>query len=406
MPTAIYVEEKPAAKVPEGEADPVEVDERVLEEEDDAVMGETYKELSGVADSTEDGYTVAIAAFNIFAIKQKWPMFRDITKKMLTGGCAEMAASIGTILSKFATFLIEYTIEKEGKRKGKHFMPGSQAQYLSGVKTVWRKKFPSLQYWKNDEKEYKDLYKRLRIRGRVAAIARGESPGDSTEGTHSDVLEESNDVLIREDRYADRAVLNSLYHAVGRGSEVASWSWAATSWNPRQEQLESDWREFKTSKNGLMTWHCHAESYKMDMYHSIAAYIACSDGKFEVSRGSTPFGEGASMVFPEFYDLAQRGASAKVSRILESLRGKVDGLTEDHTGHSLRVGAADDMVFHRFFNIVAAIARGNWDFTGDCTIFAYWTMKLFVSYGRKDSVPMEGSKSSRVLCQVRCHYYC
>ena len=45
--------------------------EGALEEEDDAVMGETYKELSGFADSTEDGYTVtvAIAAFNMFGIK-------------------------------------------------------------------------------------------------------------------------------------------------------------------------------------------------------------------------------------------------------------------------------------------------------------------------------------------------
>lgn len=47
----------------------------------------------------------------------------------------------------------------------------------------------------------------MKIRARVAAIDRGNSPGDSTVGMHRDKLVDANDVLIREDRYGDRAVL-------------------------------------------------------------------------------------------------------------------------------------------------------------------------------------------------------
>lgn len=111
-----------------------------------------------------------------------------------------------------------------------------------------------------------------------------------------------------------------------------------------------------------MTWHPDAETCLPDMIHSTASYIATADGKFDVAKGNSAFGQAVSMVFPEFLDLAPGGAANKVTGIIASLRGKVYGLDENHTSHSLRVGAADDMVYHPFFNIVWAIARGNWDF--------------------------------------------
>lgn len=251
----------------------------------------------------------------------------------------------------------------------------------------------------------------MKLRARVAAIKRGDSPADSTQGLHRDVLKDANNVLLSENRYADRAVLNAQYHAVGRSSEVGTWSWASTTWNPRQQQLESDWREIKTSKNGLMTWHCHADTFLLDMYHSLGAYIATADGKFDTARGSTPFGEGASMVFPEFFDLSSGSAATKVSKIIDSLKDKVEGIVDEHTGHSLRVGAADDMVFHRFFNIVWAIARGNWDFSSDCTIFEYFMLKLFVASagkilcGWKDPTQDVFALVLTLLLQKRMHHF-
>lgn len=261
-------------------------------------------------------------------------------------------------------------------------MPGSQAQYLSGVKTFLCKKFPKDPYFK-DPSTYKEFYKRLRIRSRVDAIKRGKSPEDKTEGLHADLLRRINHELISQNRFYDRAVLNALYHEVGRSSEVALWTWESTKWNScQEEQLESDWREVKTSKNGLTTWHCHANSFTIDSFHSMAAYLITLDGTFERSSGSNSNSE-ASYVFPEFSDLANGGAAAKVSRVLKGLIGKVDGLTEDPTGHSLCVGSADDMVYHNNFNLFAALSRGNWDFSGECTIFTYWTMKLFVGMAGK-----------------------
>ena len=81
--------------------------------------------------------------------------------------------------------------------------------------------------------------------------------------------------------------------------------------------------------------------------------------------------------------MADGGASAKATRILKKLLGKVDGLTEDHTAHGLRAGATDDMLLHRYCNIIAAIFRGNWEFEGDCVLFRYLWGKLFTSMSGK-----------------------
>jgi hypothetical protein len=373
-----YNKKKPNAE--EDDDDDDDDGDEAEEALDDKIMVELYEKSGWLADKTIEGYNSAAAAFNMFADKKSYPKLHLLTAKQLTGKVSKTVPDIGTMFALFCIFLMNYIIEKPGKRQGKHFKAGSQAQYLSGVKSVLAKKFPKLPYFK-DLAHYNNLYRQLKIRARVAAIRRGESPEDKAEGVHHDLLKDVNMQLIKDGRYYDRCVLNALYSAVGRGSEVATWTWDSTKWNPRQQQLEADWRETKTSRNGLMTWHSDARSFHLDMFHSIAAYIITADGMFSNTRERTDDCSEGAFVFPEFADMAS--PSAKVSQILKSLVDKVDGLTRDHTGHGIRIGSADDMVYHQAFNIVAAISRGNWDFTGECMIFTYWTMKLFVSMAGK-----------------------
>jgi len=41
------------------------------------------------------------------------------------------------------------------------------------------------------------------------------------------------------------------------------------------------------------------------------------------------------------------------------------------------------MAFSKFIHIVDMIYRGNWDFSGECKIFSYFTKKLHVSRAGK-----------------------
>lgn len=237
----------PYAKVSSQKASSVMASENSVEEDvddeknDDALMDEFNKQNGLVADKTIEGYSTAAAAFNIFAKKKGYPLLHEIQAKHLSGAVRGVP-SLDKLFVEFCFFLLSFKIEKPGKRQGKHLMPGSQAQYLSGVKTVLSKKFPKHPYFQ-ELSTYNDLYARLKMRARVTAIKNGQSPEEKTIGLHRDILEKINHQLISESRFLDRAVVNSLYTAVGRSSEVATWTWEATEWNPRQEQLEGDWRE-------------------------------------------------------------------------------------------------------------------------------------------------------------------
>lgn len=72
------------------------------------------------------------------------------------------------------------------------------------------------------------------------------------------------------------------------------------------------------------------------------------------------------------------GVASKVSKIVASMIGKVEGVVEGMTGHSIRHGVADDMVFNLTVTIMDAIMRGGWDLKAECLIFGYITKNLFI----------------------------
>lgn len=65
------------------------------------------------------------------------------------------------------------------------------------------------------------------------------------------------------------------------------------------------------------------------------------------------------------------GAANHITTCLKDLRSAVTGLPDDVCGTSLRVGAANLIVNHPSCELIHAIVRGGWDYSGLCNIFEY-----------------------------------
>jgi uncharacterized protein YihD (DUF1040 family) len=340
-----------------------------------------FAPMQMVADSTDSGYTTAVKRFNEFAALHQYPRLEDLTKEQMLGNVANIPG-LQRMLSEFCSFILKYKKDEAGTE---HIMPGTQKQYLSGTMNAIKRKHPDLDILKPwNVQWYTDLYGALKVRGIVAAIKRGESIGEKTEGIHRELLMDLTKCLLKNntcDAIEARAVLVMLYHAVGRGGEVSTSNWDTAIWEKREGgRFYLDWGEVKVAKHSVLDFFPDADNnHLICMIHSLAAYLVTSPGKVKSSTVT----DAPAWIFPSFVDMADGGATSKASRILKNMVDDVDGLHEGHTVHGLRAGAADDMLLNKDCNIIGAIFRGNWDFTGDCVLFRYLYGKLFTSQAGK-----------------------
>lgn len=68
-----------------------------------------------------------------------------------------------------------------------------------------------------------------------------------------------------------------------------------------------------------------------------------------------------SWVFLNWVNLAGGAASTKTTTVIQSLVGKVEGLTPEHDATSLQNGSIDDMAFNASVNTIDMTYRGGWD---------------------------------------------
>jgi hypothetical protein len=347
--------------------------------ESNTTSKQTYDPFVPIAESTVLGYETAEKRFNEFAKECEYPKLADLTKEQMLGEIAGKP-DLKMILRQYCTFILKY-IQKDGT----HIMPGTQKQYLSGVMNAIKRKHADLkilQPW--SVQWYTDIYGALKIRGKVEAICRGDSIGERTEGIHRELLIDIAEALLKRntsESIQGRAVLVMLYHAVGRGGEVSTSNWNTALWEMcRGGRFYLDWGETKGAKHSFLDFFPDAEDCPICMIHSLAAYLITSPGTV---KSSTVDPSGPSWIFPTFVNMADGGAASKASRILKSLVEEVEGLTSGHTAHGLRAGAADDMLLNKLCNVIGAIFRGNWDFTGECVLFRYLFGKLFTSQAGK-----------------------
>jgi hypothetical protein len=338
---------------------------------------EVFAELVLEAKSTTKGYSIGAAAFDAFAKLQGIKPLSELTEDDLKVGPDN---KVMKAFKSFATYLMGKT-----KKDGTHFRPFSQVQYLSNVKNVLAKKFPKAELLKVDHDEskwYTQLLHGLKLRGRAEAIKRGENVRDRTLGIRRKLLIRLCDHLLKVGTVKameQRAILLTLYHSVGRASEASFLNLHNMYWSEDDEMLWTGWNEHKTGRNTEISYHEDYDRYEVCQIHGLACYIVTAGGKI---RGSANPAE-PDWLFPDFATLADGGASTKATAILKALVGVVPGLEAKHTAHGLRAGPTDDMAMNRVCDVVCMIARGNWDWAGECQLFGYIFNPLHVSRAGK-----------------------
>jgi len=141
----------------------------------------------------------------------------------------------------------------------------------------------------------------------------------------------------------NRAIICSLYHAIGRAGEVGLIAWDLLQYNYCVLGPEVDWNDRKNGKSAPVTFFNDAHTYLIDWLHSIFCYL--------MADGSHSFSLQAGMYPEVLHDAANTG--------------KVKGLNKRHTSHGLKHGAADDCTNNPLCNVVNTVCRANWDYSGE-----------------------------------------
>jgi hypothetical protein len=339
-----------------------------------------YDPLERNSTKTKQNHGQGETLYDVFAVEQNVKKVADITWNDVTEHDGEY---IKKVFDCYASFLLQYKTPVNGGG-GKHLKPGTQTQYLSNAKNAIaskHKKATVLQKNHQDSKWFSQLYDDLYVRACAYAMKRGEPVKTATLGLRRKILTRVAKALVgigNATSFEERAVLITLYMAVGRGGEVSLTHFDGMRWSDEDEALWTAWPEIKTGHFGDISFHADATlDYRMDWLHSIACYIITAAGKLG-SANKNP--DDPAWLFPGYTNLADGGASSKASRILKKLAetGTVEGLRKEHTSHSLRAGSSDDMATNIWCHIVSMICRGNWDWTGECQIFGYVTKIVHV----------------------------
>ncbi|EJK48593.1 hypothetical protein THAOC_32595, partial [Thalassiosira oceanica] len=285
------------------------------------------------------------------------------------------------VMGEFANFLLVRT-----KPGGDPYAPLTSAQYFSSFKTVLFKKFKGLAYRSSTPEWYEQLYRGLRMKATVECIKRGGRVTKKAVGMSTEALKSTALFLPKQDNkslgYEDRAILVTLYHAVGRGGEVDSSTWESAQYDTDRSMLVFDWGESKNGVQYAMTMHPQNPGEKNDGWltdwnHAMAGHILCGPRKFSPQNG-------ISYLFPAYTGMAPGGAATRVSKIIKKARdGGVDGIPEEMASHGLRVTGTDVMMFNPHLPFMSGITRGGWDCQGDTMLFFYITNKKHVAEAGK-----------------------
>ena len=288
---------------------------------------------------------------------------------------------IANYMEKWCSYLFSMK-----KNSGDDYQPWVVVQYLSSFKTVLFKRFKPLGYIDESPSWYTDLYHGLRLKACNACLARGGRLSKKAIGFAKDTLRECCLYLLmhrdnQEQAVEERAVLTTLYHAVGRGGEVALSAWENLYWDDDRQHLAMDWGELKTSSQCIMTFHPDANDWVLDEIHSLACYALANPS---ATRSSTAEAN-ITYMFPAYASLSN--VSKKVSKILDKCRKSddnphgVESIPPEAASHSIRVSSFNEALFGSTF--IEAVSRGGWGMEGDTTAFHYVMQPLHIAKAGK-----------------------
>ncbi|EJK45785.1 hypothetical protein THAOC_35583 [Thalassiosira oceanica] len=278
-----------------------------------------------------------------------------------------------------------FILEKKTS-SGNAYSPLTAAQYFSSWKTALFKKFPGLAYRSSCPEWYEQLYRGLRMKATVECIKRGGRVSKKAVGMSAETLKSTALFLLKQEDanlgYEERAILVTLYHAVGRGGEVDSSVWNFASYDEDRAMIVFDWGESKNGVQYAMSMHPqnpgeNNDGWLLDWPHSIACQLIGGPRKLAPESDM-------SFLFPAYVGMASGGAATKVSRIIKKARdGGVEGIPDEMASHGLRVTAADVMFFSYKLPLMSAVTRGGWDCKGDTLAFYYISNKKHIAEAGK-----------------------
>jgi hypothetical protein len=292
-----------------------------------------YREAGtgGHAKSTVAGKVSALKQFKVFLS----------TKNMDYDNCSEDELCNESLIRQFGTFLIEHAVTPDGSL----LMRDSATQYFSGMiqnlKDRFGKKvalFQSSETWNTEVRS--DIMKLVTRR----CIANGTEVKDKSKGVGRNLMIEIGEELLSTGTIKaieTRAILNTSYHAVGRGGEVALLTWDCLYWNYNEEHLGGKWNQQKTSDVQEMTFFADASDFRICEFHSLACYLAVGGGSRHISSRTASSVAPASWVFPSLRNI---NAASAITAMLKELAIKVEALHPDVSAKDIRVGSCNDLV--------------------------------------------------------------
>jgi hypothetical protein len=157
-----------------------------------------------------------------------------------------------------------------------------------------------------------------------------------------------------------RLVVLLVYHAVGRGGEVANLNLDRMYFDENDHALLTGWGEIKTGHDSEIQYFPSRNEWQTCVYNALAVYMITAIHNGKLNTNTNP--DEPLWLLPGYHALKPDGAATKITRILSDLCKKetVEGLGPEHTSHGLRAGSADDLALNEAVDVIAIICRGNW----------------------------------------------
>jgi len=328
--------------------------------------------------NTAEGHAKSVEIYNLFAADNGFLPFCDLTSDYLETVTDDSGKTmLFCLFSRFATWIL---LETSGKR-GKGYKPDSIKQHFSQFKTALGKKFRSLDKLHTDTDWYKTLYNNVKIKASRREFEKGNNVSDGSASIWRTILISLCLYLLSENQkyngYFNRALICSLYHALGRAGELALNAWPSVEYNTSLLAPQLMWKEFKTGKSCPISFFPDFCSYLIDWCHCMFCYLV-SDGSDSYSTQSSGVPDGNTFLFPSLRHKDQNAIARDVTALLHKVAktGKVVGLTQKHSSQGFKHGAADDCSFNSNCPVPSTVARAGWDYSGEGMIF-YYIFKAF-----------------------------
>jgi hypothetical protein len=343
----------------------------------------TYVPLgSRNAQRTENAYNVALNQFDTFlSSKGVRTPFMELNEEYLCDL---------TLFGEFATFLVDFATERNnGINK---IMRDTALQYISGVKTSIKRRFPNSAIWR-DESWYTKLRAEMETTYDRYSILSGLPLTEKSDPIYRDSMLSIGEHYIQvgsSQAMEKRAIICLTYAAVGRSGEAAKTRIDSLDFDTSMECITLDWNELKTVNSVKMPLFADKYSPEMCVYHSLASYFICCSS-------NDPW------LFPNFENVKTPAAS--ITRWFKDLIKEKVIPNKIYNGTSLRIGSVNEIVNNRNCELIHGIARGGWSVESINTIFEYLicSMKTIAVGGRclaGWSNPRAGARSPRLIVNL------